>query len=83
MALQKDGTISVNGEEISQLADADLTRYRRDQVGIIFQFFNLIGMTISSSFILFVIYQRVLSLIVTFIVNIMIGTVIKNLIVCN
>ena len=36
------GTISVNGEEISQLADADLTRYRRDQVGIIFQFFNLI-----------------------------------------
>ena len=36
------GTISVNGEKISQLADADLTRYRRDQVGIIFQFFNLI-----------------------------------------
>jgi putative ABC transport system ATP-binding protein len=36
------GTISVNGEEISQLADAGLTRYRRDQVGIIFQFFNLI-----------------------------------------
>ena len=36
------GRISVNGEEISQLADADLTRYRRDQVGIIFQFFNLI-----------------------------------------
>jgi putative ABC transport system ATP-binding protein len=36
------GTISMNGEEITQLADADLTRYRRDQVGIIFQFFNLI-----------------------------------------
>ena len=36
------GRISVNGEEISQLGDAELTRYRRDQVGIIFQFFNLI-----------------------------------------
>jgi len=36
------GRISVDGKEISQLADADLTRYRRDQVGIIFQFFNLI-----------------------------------------
>jgi ABC-type lipoprotein export system ATPase subunit len=36
------GTISVNGKEISQLADTELTRYRRDQVGIIFQFFNLI-----------------------------------------
>jgi ABC-type lipoprotein export system ATPase subunit len=36
------GRISVNGEEISQLADTELTRYRRDQVGIIFQFFNLI-----------------------------------------
>jgi ABC-type lipoprotein export system ATPase subunit len=36
------GRISVNGEEISQLADTELTRYRRDQVGIIFQFFNLL-----------------------------------------
>ena len=36
------GRISVDGKEISRLADADLTRYRRDQVGIIFQFFNLI-----------------------------------------
>jgi ABC-type lipoprotein export system ATPase subunit len=36
------GLISVNGEEITQLAEADLTRYRRDQVGIVFQFFNLI-----------------------------------------
>lgn len=36
------GKIRVNGVEISQLADAELTRYRRDQVGIIFQFFNLI-----------------------------------------
>lgn len=36
------GRITVNGAEISQLADTELTRYRRDQVGIIFQFFNLI-----------------------------------------
>ena len=36
------GLINVNGQEITQLADADLTRYRRDQVGIVFQFFNLI-----------------------------------------
>jgi len=36
------GLISVNGQEITQLAEAELTRYRRDQVGIVFQFFNLI-----------------------------------------
>ena len=36
------GLISVNGEEITQMVEADLTRYRRDQVGIVFQFFNLI-----------------------------------------
>jgi ABC-type lipoprotein export system ATPase subunit len=36
------GRISVDGKEICRLADADLTRYRRDQVGIVFQFFNLI-----------------------------------------
>ena len=36
------GLIRVNGQEITQLAEANLTRYRRDQVGIVFQFFNLI-----------------------------------------
>ena len=36
------GLISVNGQEITQLAETELTRYRRDQVGIVFQFFNLI-----------------------------------------
>ena len=36
------GRISVNGQDITQLADSELTRYRRDQVGIVFQFFNLI-----------------------------------------
>jgi len=36
------GFIRVKGQEITQLAEADLTRYRRDLVGIVFQFFNLI-----------------------------------------
>jgi ABC-type lipoprotein export system ATPase subunit len=36
------GRIHVNGQEVTQLADPELTRYRRDQVGIVFQFFNLI-----------------------------------------
>ena len=36
------GLISVNGQVVTQLGDAELTRYRRDQVGIVFQFFNLI-----------------------------------------
>ncbi len=36
------GQIFVNGVDITQLSDRDLTLFRRDQVGIIFQFFNLI-----------------------------------------
>lgn len=36
------GSIHVNGQEVTQLTDPELTRYRRDQVGIVFQFFNLI-----------------------------------------
>ena len=36
------GHIWVEGEDITQLPDLKLTRYRRDQVGIVFQFFNLI-----------------------------------------
>jgi len=36
------GHIWVDGKDITQLPDVKLTRYRRDQVGIIFQFFNLI-----------------------------------------
>ena len=36
------GHIWVEGEDITRLADVKLTRYRRDQVGIVFQFFNLI-----------------------------------------
>ena len=36
------GSVLVNGQDITRLGDAELTRYRRDQVGIVFQFFNLI-----------------------------------------
>jgi len=36
------GRVIVNGEDITRLGDGELTRYRRDRVGIIFQFFNLI-----------------------------------------
>lgn len=36
------GRIWVNGQDITRLPDPELTRYRRDQVGIVFQFFNLI-----------------------------------------
>jgi putative ABC transport system ATP-binding protein len=36
------GTVLVDGVEITQLDDADLTKLRRDKLGFIFQFFNLL-----------------------------------------
>ena len=36
------GTIEVAGQRVDTLGDADLTRYRRDHVGFIFQLFHLI-----------------------------------------
>jgi putative ABC transport system ATP-binding protein len=36
------GTITLDGDEISDLDDAELTRLRRDKLGFVFQFFNLI-----------------------------------------
>src|SRR6266404_4811633 len=36
------GEIRVDGENLSELSDDDLTRVRRDKIGIIFQFFNLL-----------------------------------------
>jgi putative ABC transport system ATP-binding protein len=38
------GTVSVAGTEISGLSDARLTRLRRDHIGFVFQFFNLLPM---------------------------------------
>jgi putative ABC transport system ATP-binding protein len=36
------GTVSLDGEEITNLDDAELTRLRRDKLGFVFQFFNLL-----------------------------------------
>jgi putative ABC transport system ATP-binding protein len=36
------GTVTLDGTEITTLDDGDLTRLRRDKLGFIFQFFNLI-----------------------------------------
>jgi putative ABC transport system ATP-binding protein len=36
------GSLVVGGEDIARMNDARLTRYRREQVGFVFQFFNLI-----------------------------------------
>ena len=36
------GQVIVNGEDITRMDDRRLTLFRRDRVGIIFQFFNLL-----------------------------------------
>ena len=36
------GTVAVEGRDLSRFTDADLTRFRRDRVGLVFQSFNLI-----------------------------------------
>ena len=36
------GEIRIDGQSVAQLADDDLTRLRRDKIGFIFQFFNLL-----------------------------------------
>jgi putative ABC transport system ATP-binding protein len=38
------GTVTVAGTEITALGDNDLTRLRRDHIGFVFQFFNLLPM---------------------------------------
>jgi len=37
------GTIVVDGTEITRLSEAALARYRRQKIGLIFQFFNLLN----------------------------------------
>jgi putative ABC transport system ATP-binding protein len=39
-----DGTVTIAGTEITQLDDAQMTRLRRDHIGFVFQFFNLLPM---------------------------------------
>ncbi len=36
------GTIHIDGQDLTRLGDDDLTRLRRDKIGFIFQFFNLL-----------------------------------------
>src|SRR5207253_4596042 len=36
------GEIRIDGENLSELSDDDLTRVRRDKIGFVFQFFNLL-----------------------------------------
>ena len=37
-----EGEIEIDGAALAQLSDDDLTRVRRDKIGFIFQFFNLL-----------------------------------------
>src|SRR4029079_17720087 len=39
-----DGTVTIDGVEITRLDDKRLTRLRRDKIGFVFQFFNLLPM---------------------------------------
>src|SRR3954454_21603297 len=36
------GTVVIDGKDITQMDDGELTRLRRDRVGFVFQFFNLV-----------------------------------------
>ena len=38
------GTVTIEGTEITHLGDSDLTKLRREHIGFIFQFFNLLPM---------------------------------------
>jgi putative ABC transport system ATP-binding protein len=38
------GTVTIEGTEISKLKDGDLTKLRRQHIGFVFQFFNLLPM---------------------------------------
>src|SRR5947208_3621904 len=38
------GTVRIDGTDITALGDDDLTRLRRDHIGFVFQFFNLLPM---------------------------------------
>src|SRR3954469_24520925 len=39
-----DGSVQIDGHEITTMGDAELTRLRRDRIGFVFQFFNLLPM---------------------------------------
>ncbi|MBQ3386278.1 MAG: ABC transporter ATP-binding protein, partial [Eggerthellaceae bacterium] len=37
------GTITLDGREVSAMNERELTRYRRHDIGFVFQFYNLVG----------------------------------------
>lgn len=37
-----EGTITVDGETVSEFGERELTSYRRDKIGFVFQFYNLV-----------------------------------------
>src|SRR5262245_15431398 len=39
-----EGTVSIAGVEISSMSDAELTKLRRQHIGFVFQFYNLLPM---------------------------------------
>jgi putative ABC transport system ATP-binding protein len=39
-----DGSVTIGGIEITKLKDSDLTKLRREHIGFVFQFFNLLPM---------------------------------------
>ena len=43
MDMATSGSIRVDGQEISSLRGRGLTRYRRYDIGFVFQFYNLVG----------------------------------------
>ena len=43
MDVLSEGTVMLDGEEISRYSKKQLTEYRRHDVGFVFQFYNLIG----------------------------------------
>src|SRR3954454_19736224 len=36
------GTVAIDGRDITQMHDRELTQLRRDRIGFVFQFFNLV-----------------------------------------
>ncbi len=46
----ESGEIIVNNRDITKITDKQLTLYRRNEIGIVYQFFNLINdLTVNSS----------------------------------
>ena len=43
MGRPSSGSVTVDGENLSDLGDAELTRFRLEKIGFIFQFYNLIS----------------------------------------